>query len=106
METNFIPYNQRLALKKLGFCESCFGYYYTINGKDWQFAEKNEYYILDDEINIGPRFSLLAPLYQQAYSWLYQKLDIEKGLMPLDTESQQLLLKELIEKVSSKYLLV
>ena len=33
-------------------------------------------------------------------------IDIEKGVMPLDTESQQLLLKELIDKVSSKHLLV
>ena len=46
------------------------------------------------------------PTFSQAFKWLYQKLDIEKGVMPLDTESQQLLLKELIDKVSSKHLLV
>jgi hypothetical protein len=56
--------------------------------------------------NEEPNRFLNAPLYQQSFRWLYQKLDIEKGVMPLDIESQQLLLKELVDKVSSKHLLV
>jgi hypothetical protein len=73
MEKEFIPYEQALALKELGFNEGCFGYYYTLNGKDWKFAEKSEYYRLDDEINIGGKFSLLVPLYQQAFRWFREK---------------------------------
>jgi len=69
MEKEFCTYEQALVLKELGFDEPCFGYYYTLNGKDWKFAEKSEYYRLDDEINIGGKFSLLAPLYQQAFRW-------------------------------------
>ena len=102
MEKEFIPYELALELKELGFNEGCFGYYYTLNGKDWKFAEKSEYYRLDDEINIGGKFSLLAPLYQQAFRWLYQKLGIQKGVMPLDTESQELLLKKLIIQLKNK----
>jgi hypothetical protein len=70
---DFIPYELALELKQLGFNEPCFGYYYTLNGKDWKFAEKSEYYRLDDEINIGGKFSLLAPLYQQAFRWFREK---------------------------------
>jgi len=73
MNKEFIPYEQALALKELGFDEPCFGYYYTTNGKDWQFAEKSEYYRLDDEINIGSKFSLLAPTFSQVFRWFREK---------------------------------
>lgn len=80
LEKGFIPYEQALSLKELGFCEPCFGYYYTTNGKDWQFAEKSEYYRLDDEINIGPSFSLLAPLYQQAFRFFREKHNLDSWI--------------------------
>ena len=80
MEKNFIPYEQALALKELEFSEPCFGYYYTTNGKDWQFAEKSEYYRLNDEINIGPSFSLSAPLYQQAFKWFRDKHNLDSWI--------------------------
>ena len=99
MDKEFLSYEPSLALKELGFNEPCFGYHYTLNGENWEFAEKSKYYSLDDEINIGGNFTLAAPTFSQAFRWLYQKLDIEKGVMPLDTESQKLLLKELIERV-------
>jgi hypothetical protein len=80
MNKEFIPYKQALELKELGFNEGCFGYYYTLNGKDWKFAEKSEYYRLDDEINIGGKFSLLAPLYQQAFRWFREKYQIDSHI--------------------------
>ena len=73
MEKEFVSYNIAVRLKELGFNEPCFGYYYTTNGKDWQFAEKSEYYRLDDEINIGYKFSLLVPTYSQAFRWFREK---------------------------------
>ena len=76
MDKEFIPYEQALALKELGFDEPCFGYYYTLNGKDWKFAEKSEYYRLDDEINIGSKFSLLSPTFSQAFRWFRKKYDL------------------------------
>ncbi len=76
MNKEFIPYKLALEMKQLGFDESCFGYYYTLNGKDWKFAEKTEYYRLDDEINIGPKFSLLAPTYSQCFRFFREKYEL------------------------------
>jgi hypothetical protein len=99
MEKEFIPYEPSLALKELGFNEPCFkGYteeYKTL------IAFSNTHTNTSVR-NILPTKPFTAPLYQQAFRWLYQKLDIEKGVMPLDTESQQLLLKELIEIIKNK----
>jgi hypothetical protein len=78
---DFAPHQQALELKELGFNEPCFGYYYTLNGKDWKFAEKSEYYRLDDEINIGGKFSLLAPLYQQAFRWFREKYGLWQTIL-------------------------
>jgi hypothetical protein len=94
METKeFIPYEQALALKELGFDEPCFGYYYTLNGKDWKFAEKSEYYRLDDEINIGGKFRLLAPLYQQAFRGFREKYKYNHSIVftqhPFGTDEYQ-----------------
>ena len=113
MEKEFIAYSEALALKELGFDEPCrdhwergtdgLGWGLFISG-EWLTNKELMTEYKDDEGNICGEF--LAPLYQQAFRWLYQKLDIEKGVMPLDIESQQLLLKELIDKVSSKHLLI
>ena len=54
MEKEFIPYEQALELKELGFDEPCFGIYYTKDG-DIRKLDINE---------IGD-----APLYQQAFRW-------------------------------------
>lgn len=72
---DFVPYELALELKKLGFNEPCFGYYYTLNRKDWRFAEKNEYLRLDDDISIGGEFTLLAPIYYQAFRFFREKFD-------------------------------
>ena len=98
LSKNFIPYDLALELKELGFDEPCFGFYVPL------LDGTQEFELMKFESQ-GKKV-VLAPLWQQAFRWLYQKVDIEKGIMPLDTESQQLLLKELIDKVSSKHLLV
>lgn len=81
MKHEFVPYEQALALKELGFDEPCFGYYFTLNGKDWEFAEKSEYYRLDDEINIGGKFSLLAPTFSQAFRWFREEHDLDNAVL-------------------------
>lgn len=108
MEKEFVPYEQALALKKIGFDEPClFAYNQDDDNKLMTAPQLSSYQInTGKNSDIGKINKVTAPLYQQAFRWLYQKLDIEKGIMPLDTESQQLLLKELIDKVSSKHLLV
>ena len=74
MNKEFIPYEQALELKKLGFDELCFAYYDNIGklffntngqpvGKDWVW-EGNQ---------IVPTDMALAPLYQQAFRWFRKK---------------------------------
>jgi hypothetical protein len=107
IETNFVPYQIALDMKLLGFDEPCFTYYGNISTCLFGLKGDIKFHtntLLD--IGHGKNVVSSAPLYSQAFKWLYQKLDIEKGVMPLDIESQQLLLKELIDKVSSKHLLV
>jgi hypothetical protein len=99
MEEEFVPYQEALNLKELGFNEPCISRYCIVT--EW---EKPTGKILLQQTNctLSDKNLIKAPLYQQAFRWLYKKLNIEKGIMPLDTESQQLLLKELIENVKSK----
>ena len=86
MTKEFIPYEQALALKELGFDEPCFGYYdntgklfFNTNGqpvgKDWVW-EGNQ---------IVPTDMVLAPTFSQAFRWfrtkygLYSWITMELG---------------------------
>ena len=115
MEKEFVPYEIALELKELGFNEHSLKCWFpNPNNKRKNYIRinsdtllPNQFKTVEELMNEGVfTNTIYAPLYQQAFRWLYQKLDIEKGVMPLDIESQQLLLKELIDKVSSKHLLV
>ena len=67
MEEEFIPYEQALALKELGFDEACFCFYtknntiLTIVGKPVSYTTALNCKIFKDK--------LLAPLYQQTLDW-------------------------------------
>jgi hypothetical protein len=65
MNKEFIPYEQALELKQLGFDEHCLASYETAFGKGIDFELG---YIID-----GPRNYVLTPLYQQAFRWLRYK---------------------------------
>jgi hypothetical protein len=112
MEKEFVPYEQAVELKELGFDEPCFGNHTETDFYDYKggVGVKITKHIVLSNINGVRNYNqegqVSAPTFSQAFRWLYQKLGIEKGVMPLDIESQQLLLKELIDKVSSKHLLV
>lgn len=80
LEKEFVPYQENLELKELGFNEPCFGYYYTLDGKYWEFAEKSEYYKLDDEINIGGKFNLPASTFYQAFRWFRYKHNLDSWI--------------------------
>ena len=66
LEKEFIPYEQALALKELGFDEPCFGYFYT---KDKFFDTKIKNSQLDEEVSVS------SPLYQQAFQFLFFIID-------------------------------
>ena len=62
MKNEFIPYEQALALKFLGFMERCLAAYLTAG----RFLHISEY------VNHGD-YTVLAPLYQQAFRWFREK---------------------------------
>jgi len=77
MNKEFIPYEQALKFKELGFDEPCFGAYGA-----WGFMSSNDVNSLSDEVtqedldNQGYNEEdgvCLAPLYQQVVEWLRQK---------------------------------
>jgi hypothetical protein len=69
MEKEFVPYQQALELKELGFDEPCFGKFYHNHleiGGSWLNSEFNK-----DEKD-GNIFTS-APLYQQVFRWFREK---------------------------------
>jgi hypothetical protein len=69
MEKEFIPYEQALALKELGFDEPCFGYYYTSDKKEVGL----EMYI---DVRNQDVYYVQAPLYQQVFRWFREKYEL------------------------------
>ena len=76
MTQEFVPYEQALALKELGFDEPCFGYYNI------------DPYLETPAFNMVKPFEhewcLPAPLYQQAFRWFRKKykLNSETPYLP------------------------
>ena len=71
MKKEFIPYEQSLELKELGFDEPCFGYY--SKETNWHLcwlSNSVEPYNHNDPKKYG---NLSAPLYQQAFRWFREK---------------------------------
>ena len=70
MFKEFIPYEQALALKELGFDEECLGTYYEedktfyLNG----VLYSNSYFTKAQEL-ISEHPQITTPLYQQAFRW-------------------------------------
>jgi hypothetical protein len=75
MEKEFVPYEQALELKELGFDEPCFGLWNLNNGKYevdiigvCQYSKEFKYR------------EVLAPLYQQAFRWFRKKHGISVSI--------------------------
>ena len=62
MTKEFVPYNEALELKELGFDEECLSYYFN---KQLSFGSKTAY----GEV-------VEAPLYQQAFRWFREKYNL------------------------------
>jgi hypothetical protein len=71
MNKEFIPYEEALALKELGFEEPCLRYYVPRE----EYSDKSITYVLDwDGINYTK--DCKAPLYQQAFRWFREKYNL------------------------------
>ena len=75
LENEFIPYEQALALKKIGFDEQCFGYYGIENELNIEIS-----YNLDH--NLIRRNFIAAPLWQQVIDWFKDKYNFEIYILP------------------------
>ena len=77
MENEFIPYEQALALKELGFDEECFSFYNAIG----EVYESEGYYRYSHNVH---KDEVIAPLYQQAFRWFREKyrLNSETPYLP------------------------
>jgi len=75
MENEFVSYTQALALKELGFDESCFGYY--IETKEWipaSYSQKGTIYPSNSDLM---KEWVSASLYQQAFRWFREKYKLD-----------------------------
>jgi hypothetical protein len=77
MENEFIPYEQALALKELGFDEPCFAVYIDktlIMEDDWLYSTNQDTFI--------ESCNFTAPLYQQAFRWFREKYKVDSIIQP------------------------
>ena len=71
MNKEFIPYEQALELKELGFDEPCFGFYIA-----------NQLFVTSDTVYNSSDIPVCkAPLYQQAFRWFKEKYNIFSCIM-------------------------
>lgn len=76
MNKEFIPYEQALQLKELGFDEKCYRGY-----------DKNEMLFYSEqenghELNYSVGMNVSAPLYQQAFRWFREKYGLYPTVLP------------------------
>ena len=76
MENEFIPYEQALALKELGFDEECFAYYNLKEEITFKSCHNRVPIIMS-----GKKCGM--PLYQQAFSFFREKYNLD-GSMSVD----------------------
>ena len=72
MENEFVPYEQALALKELGFDEPCFGYYFNESKVLMVISEKDINYLTGTSGTSNTTFTS-APTYSQAFRWFREK---------------------------------
>lgn len=82
MKEQFIPYEQALVLKELGFDKGCLAYYLTHgNNKLMPMSSSGLEFILHD----STKAYCSAPLWQQAFDWFLQKHQLFGALYPADS---------------------
>ncbi len=80
IEKEFIPYQQALELKELGFNEPCFDFY--DNNQELFYNHENK-----EKIHVGDGVN--APLYQQAFRWFREKYGLGSIIQPTYSETNQ-----------------
>jgi hypothetical protein len=79
MNKEFVPYEESLTLKELGFDEPCIAFYYNKtkflklgDNPDYLINKRKASYVFgNEEYDVT-----LAPLYQQAFRWFREKYNL------------------------------
>jgi hypothetical protein len=70
MNKEFVPYEQSLALKELGFNEMCFStFIYKVPELQWELN-----FVISDNRYIG---TVAAPTFSQAFRWFREKYNLQ-----------------------------
>ena len=78
MNKEFIPYEQALALKDLGFDEPCMAIYYS---KDKSFSwHHHKDHTNDEPILDSGEFNISAPTFSQAFRWFREKYGLKSSI--------------------------
>jgi hypothetical protein len=82
MEKEFVPYEQSLALKELGFDEPCLAFYW-ITGKFYITAEYHNYVGFHKQNQLGDYNydSISAPTFSQAFRWFRKNYGLEHKIL-------------------------
>mgnify|MGYP003631835079 CR=1 FL=1 len=75
MSKEFVPYEEALALKELGFDEYCLADYRQWDGRG-EYLHLNE-----DYSQTHYTVECKAPLYQQAFRWFREKYDLSHSIV-------------------------
>jgi hypothetical protein len=95
MEREFIPYEQALALKELGFNEPCFAIWSGFDEVNFSITDTIRLFSSKFNINgtqssvsyINPTDNRVsAPLYQQAFRWFREKYKIHSSVFWVEIE--------------------
>jgi hypothetical protein len=100
MNKEFIPYEQALELKELGFNEKCIMYYgdslngYTLQSTDYWYSNSHRMFNAND--NKDRHLMCAAPLYQQAFRWFREKYFLGHGINPYSLDAHLIDLEDCI----------
>ena len=93
MEKEFIPYEQALELKELGFNEPCFGWFRStlIPSNFTEFFLETEFGMNESPSDwVNSNFldeACSAPLYQQAFRWFREKYNLKSWIQEHTTDT-------------------
>jgi len=84
MKHLFVPYELAIILKEKGFDEPCFGWWHVVNTPELKDIYDVDYFLVikdnwNSECQVIP-----APLYQQAFDWIFKKLDFMYPYMSIE----------------------
>jgi len=100
MNKEFIPYEQALELKELGFNEECMAYWTSsLNGYHIEYKHYiNKHWMFTANDNKNRDKMCTAPLYQQAFRWFREKYGLYSEIFVDDNKTFGFYITSFIEE--------